>query len=82
MRDIVERNTVADVNDEASLTGVSDSLILDPIIVTTANNPDGFFVVDDYSYEEDRVAVPEPSLVALIALGLVGFGLLRRKKNH
>lgn len=74
--DLRERNIVDEVDIEMSLIGANDSLGFDTIRMTTASNDNGFFAIDDLIItEKDRVNVPEPSLLALIALGLVGFGL-------
>ena len=82
IRDIVEEYNAGNAIIDTPLMGVDHSLDIDTITVTTATNHDDFFAIDDSSYEKDRVDVPEPSLVALIALGLVGFGLFSKKKNH
>ena len=76
IRDLRERNIVDEVDIEMPLIGANDSLGFDTIRMTTASNDNGFFAIDDLIItEKDRVNVPEPSLLALIALGLVGFGL-------
>ncbi len=83
--DLRERNIVDEVDIEMSLIGANDSLGFDTIRVTTASIDNGFIAIDGLITEKDRVNVPEPSLLALIALGLVGFGLAGftgRKKNH
>ena len=76
IRDFIERKTAGDVIIEAPLMSVDDSLRFDPIPF----DPIPMITVGDD--EEDSVGVPEPALVALIALGLVGIGFVRRKKNH
>lgn len=76
IRDFVEKYNAGKAIIDTPLRGVDHSLDIDTITVTTAPKHDDFSAIDD-----PRVDVPEPSLVALIALGLVGFGLFSRKKN-
>lgn len=70
---------------EASLIGVDDSLEFDPVTEITADNHNGSLVRERDGYrhgKDNNVDVAEPALVALIALGLVGFGFVGRKRNH
>lgn len=39
-------------------------------------------VLDDLSFEGASASVPEPSSLALLSLGLAGFGFSRKKKAH
>lgn len=73
IRDFAEKYIAGNVKNETALMGIDSSF---------ATNHDDFFAKDDSSYKKDKVDVPEPSLVALIAIGLVGFGLFSRKKNY
>ena len=84
IRNFSVTNTVYDVNVEAVLVGVDDPLDLDAVMVTAVTKPNSLFVVDDFSSERDNVRVSEPSLVALIAIGLIGVGMgfVHRMKNH
>lgn len=78
------KNVADDVKDEAILIGVGDSLEFPPVpaTVTAVNRNNGMFEKDDLSSERGSVRVPEPSIVALMAIGLVGVWVTRRKKNH
>lgn len=81
IRDVVEKYNAGNAIIDTPLRRVDHSLDIDTITVTTATNHDDFYAIDDSRFEKDRVDVPEPSLVALIALGLVGFGFFSKKKN-
>ena len=65
---------------DVPLSDVGNLLGPDPITVTTVDQCCDFFE-DDFDYERGVVDVPEPKLIVLIALGLVGFGLARRMKH-
>ena len=46
---------------------------------------DGFLRVDQavfmMDYEDDVSSIPEPATLALVALGLIGIALLRRRRS-
>lgn len=76
IRNFAERNVAVDVTNEAILVGAGDSLETVPIPVSVPVT-----TVHDFSSERDGVNVSEPSLVALIAIGLVAVGFVHRRKN-
>jgi len=80
IRDFGKRITVNEMNFEAPFIGTGDLSGLDPVIVITPYNHSRFYEIDDFSSKKDRVDVPEPSIVVLIAFGLIGFAW--RKKNN
>lgn len=61
--------------------GIQNAGGFDSIQVTTAENHNGFFAMDDFRFQV--AAVPEPSTYALMigGLGLVGFMARRRRQN-
>lgn len=71
--------------------GLTDVSGFDKIVVTTANNHNGFFAMDDFRFDGSvsavdnslpPVAVAEPGTLALVALGLLGIGFARQRRFH
>lgn len=77
-----ENKRANDVAIEAVLVGDGDSLEFTPVTVTAVSENDGLFLSDGFRFESGDVKVSEPSLAALIAMGLIVVGFLHRRKNH
>lgn len=63
--------------------GSSEFISLSFIDVSTliiAGEWDGSFIMDDLNFEASASSVPEPSSLALLSIGLIGF-MLRKKTN-
>ena len=82
VRSFAENNHANDVDIEAVLVGDGDSLEFTPVTGTAVSKNDGLFLSDDFIFEKGDVKVSEPSLAALIALGLIVAGFVHRRKNH
>jgi hypothetical protein len=65
---------------DLTLAGALDMLVFNPVDV---NGEFGFFTIDDLTFEAvpPSTAVPEPGTLSLVALGLAGVAVRRRRRT-
>ena len=75
---LVHTTGTLNANGTPSFLGTGYSGLVDRVVVNGAN---GYYALDDLQFNAVSNAVPEPATLALLSLGLLGFGMSRRRKS-